>query len=266
MTQSMTIPDTTPDLSAIERVIVAGDLSKLSQDQRWDYYAGVCRSLGLNAFTTPFQYLSLNGKLVLYATKGATDQLRGMHHISISKPSIDLSDGLCIVSVTASDPSGRQDSDLGITTVEGLKGDAKANAIMKAVTKSKRRVTLSMLGLGMLDESEIDSIPNAQPVPFEITEHRSDDADRLITYHGVEEIPFDEDEPETPALDPHRVVAYNQLIRRALMANNAANAAGTPEPFDLAEWELSSGTTLEDLNSQGRRLKAKLQELEAVSV
>jgi phage recombination protein Bet len=78
------------------------------------------------------------------------------------------------------------------------------------------------------------------------------------------EIPFDDSDP--PALDPHRVVAYNQLIRRALMANNAANVAGRPEPIDLAAWEILAGTTLEQLNDKGARLKAKLQEIEAVSV
>ena len=36
---------------------------------------------------------------------------------------------------------------------------------MKAETKSKRRVTLSLVGLSTLDESEVESIPGAQPVP-----------------------------------------------------------------------------------------------------
>jgi hypothetical protein len=36
-----------------------------------------------------------------------------------------------------------------------------ANALMKAETKSKRRVTLSICGLGFLDETEADSIPGA---------------------------------------------------------------------------------------------------------
>jgi hypothetical protein len=39
--------------------------------------------------------------------------------------------------------------------IEGLKGEALANALMKAETKAKRRATLSAVGLGMMDESEI---------------------------------------------------------------------------------------------------------------
>ena len=38
------------------------------------------------------------------------------------------------------------------------------NAEMKAVTKAKRRLTLSLCGLGWLDETEIETIPDAQPV------------------------------------------------------------------------------------------------------
>ena len=48
---------------------------------------------------------------------------------------------------------------MGAVSTAGLKGEALANSMMKATTKSKRRVTLSICGLGMLDETEIDSIP-----------------------------------------------------------------------------------------------------------
>jgi hypothetical protein len=40
-----------------------------------------------------------------------------------------------------------------------LKGEARANAELKAVTKAKRRATLSICGLGWLDETEVDDIP-----------------------------------------------------------------------------------------------------------
>jgi len=40
-----------------------------------------------------------------------------------------------------------------------LKGDALANALMKCETKAKRRVTLSLAGLGWLDETELETIP-----------------------------------------------------------------------------------------------------------
>ena len=38
---------------------------------------------------------------------------------------------------------------------------------MKSETKAKRRVTLSLCGLGMLDETEIETIPSATPTPVD---------------------------------------------------------------------------------------------------
>jgi hypothetical protein len=155
------------DLTAIERVIVLGDLSKLSPVQRWDYYKNVCLSVGLNPFTQPFAYLTLNGKLVLYALKGATDQLRKLHNISITGIEEEEKGGLYYVTVFASqpDPNGgepRRDADKGIVALApNLAGEARANQILKAISKAKRRVTLAMCGLGMLDETETEHIPGA---------------------------------------------------------------------------------------------------------
>ena len=63
----------------------------------------------------------------------------------------------------ARDKEGREDSSTGAVSIASLKGEALANAIMKAETKSKRRVTLSLCGLGMLDETEVASVPAAKP-------------------------------------------------------------------------------------------------------
>ena len=57
-----------------------------------------------------------------------------------------------------------EDESTGAVTVGDLKGDALANALMKAETKAKRRVTLSIAGLGWLDETELDPIPQSRPV------------------------------------------------------------------------------------------------------
>ena len=51
-------------------------------------------------------------------------------------------------------------SRLAQLSIGKLKGDVLCNAIMKAETKAKRRVTLSVCGLGFLDESEIETIPD----------------------------------------------------------------------------------------------------------
>jgi hypothetical protein len=66
----------------MEKVVIGGDLSELTAAQRADYYTAVCRSLGLNPLTKPFEFLTLNGKLRLYALRDCTDQLRRLHGIS----------------------------------------------------------------------------------------------------------------------------------------------------------------------------------------
>src|SRR5690606_39558393 len=68
------------------------------------------------------------------------------------------------VRVYGRDKTGREDVATGAVSIAGLKGDALANSVMKAETKAKRRLTLSLAGLGWLDESEVDSIPDARHV------------------------------------------------------------------------------------------------------
>ena len=149
------------DYAAIlERVVVAGDLSKLSAAERVNYYTATCKSLGLNPLSQPFQYITLNGKLTLYVRKDATDQLRKMHHVSIQIVSREHINDVYIVTARATTKDGRTDESIGAVSIGNLKGDPLCNGIMKAETKSKRRVTLSICGLGFLDESEIETIPD----------------------------------------------------------------------------------------------------------
>jgi hypothetical protein len=150
--------------AAIERVLVAGDLGKLTEFQKVQYYKAVCESLGLNILTQPFAFLNLQGKTILYATKSCTEQIRHKNGISITKIESKMVDDVYVVTASAKDASGRTDEATGAVTIGNLKGDQKANAIMKAETKAKRRVTLSIAGLGFTDESEVETIPGAQTV------------------------------------------------------------------------------------------------------
>jgi hypothetical protein len=55
--------------------------------------------------------------------------------------------------------NGRTDESTGAVPIKGVHGEALANAFLKAETKAKRRVTLSICGLGLLDETELETIP-----------------------------------------------------------------------------------------------------------
>jgi|SRR5947208_2436976 len=145
----------------MERVVVGGDLSKLTATERMQYYAEVCKSVGLNPLTQPFAYLYLSNKMVLYARKEATEQLRELKGVSITKLESALADGILTVTAYGHNKHGRTDAATGAVSLDGKRGQERADLCMKAETKAKRRLTLSLCGLGMLDESEVEVPPTA---------------------------------------------------------------------------------------------------------
>lgn len=160
MTDEIAVKD---DARLMESVLLQGDLSKLDPAQRVNYYKRVCESMGLNPLTRPFDYITLNNKLTLYAKKDAADQLRGIHGVSIDDVDIVETPTQYIVKVKGHNKDGRTDVEVGVVNKTDMQGNL-ANAQMKAVTKGKRRLTLSLCGLGWLDETEVQTIPNARPV------------------------------------------------------------------------------------------------------
>ena len=155
--------------SVANQLILQGDLSKLSANDKVRYYNGYCERMGLDPFTKPFDILRLNGKEVLYCTRSGTQQLNKLHKVShtITSRDTNADAGVYIVTSKASLPDGRCTESIGAVNIAGLKGEMYANAIMKAETKAKRRATLDLLGLGVLDESEAETIPNASTVALQ---------------------------------------------------------------------------------------------------
>jgi hypothetical protein len=140
--------------SIIETVLSKGDLSQLTVDERNNYYLRVCESIGLNPMTRPLEYIMLGGKTVLYVKRDGTDQLRAIHKVSVEDTRESEASGVYIVTVKVRNADGRTDMGTGAVNTKGLQGEALANALMKAETKAKRRATLSICGLGFLDETE----------------------------------------------------------------------------------------------------------------
>ena len=148
-------------IEAISAIVLRGDLKSLDESQRAIYMKMVCERLGIDYLTRPFDFIVLNGKLVMYANRGATDQIRKVNKVSVNIVSRDKIEDLLVVTARGRDAFGREDESVGAVNVAGLKGEALANAMMKCETKAKRRVTLSLCGLGILDESEVADIPEA---------------------------------------------------------------------------------------------------------
>lgn len=151
-----------PDImSVLSKTVLDNDLGKLTPRERTAYYLSVCESIKLNALTRPFELIRLNGRLQLYATKNCTDQLRHLHRVTLDKLESQIIGETFSVSLRATLPDGRSDVDMAAVSIKGLQGDALCNAMMKAITKAKRRLTLSICGLGgILDETEVSTIPD----------------------------------------------------------------------------------------------------------
>lgn len=156
--------------SALESLLAAGDMKRLTTKQRIAYYRQVCADTGLNPLTQPFEFVTLQGKMVMYARKEAASQLSRIHGVTTEIVELTRIPELKILlcKVRASNAAGRFVDDVGAVAFgDKLTGDLAAIEYMKVVTKGKRRAILSFCGLGMLDESELDAIPGARIVAMD---------------------------------------------------------------------------------------------------
>ena len=225
-------------VSIANQLILQGDLSKLSAGDKVRYYNGYCERMGLDPFTKPFDILRLNGKEVLYCTRSGTQQLNKLHKVShlITSRDTNAEAGVYIVTSKASLPDGRCTESIGAVNIAGLKGEAYANAIMKAETKAKRRATLDLLGLGVLDESEAESIPNASTVALQTMVE-------ALPQMEVEAVEVIEEDPEL------------SIGRLAIAIKKASNIVELKAVYDANKHKIETNTFIKD------QLKARKNEL-----
>jgi hypothetical protein len=216
----MTVPmKAAPQGEIMEAVLLKGDIAKLTPDERVRYYSEVCRSLGLNPLTKPFEFIVLNGKMQLYALRTCADQLRKINNVSLQIVSRENTDGILTIHVRATLPDGRSDEDLGaVAFPDTLRGEARANAELKAITKAKRRATMSICGLGWLDETEIADIPASAKRPA------APAANVMTALHNEETGEVIEETSSRPSVDA-----------AGSAASSASSAPQPPEQSDAAD-------------------------------
>lgn len=164
-----------PSLSSatLEIVLGSGDLSRLTPQQRVEYYGAVCRSLGVNPLTRPFDFLrGEDGKIHLYPNATCAAQLRDRDGITITETRAEHLPELGVyqVHVRGRSASGREDAAIGVVPVvdkdgQPLRGRALANALMKADTIARRRLTLALAGLGWSDAEAVEDSGLGVAVP-----------------------------------------------------------------------------------------------------
>lgn len=158
------------------KLVLNNDLAPLTPPERVEYYKLVCTRLGLDPYRKPFDLVALSGKLQLYANKECTAQLTALRRINVTIVERAELDGLFMVTARATTADGATAEDIGVTNIAGLTNDAKANAMMKAATKAKRRAILGACGLGMIDESERETVLAQHDVePLEVVPDVVDD-------------------------------------------------------------------------------------------
>lgn len=140
------------------------DLRPLSPAQLAAYIRDLCQAAGIPASLMPFQLLSArDGRLIPYVTAAGAFYLARRHAVSLRIVERQTIDGVHLVRAEARTPEGRSAEATGGVAIEGLRGQALADAYMKAETKAFRRATLRLCGLAILDESETESIAGAAP-------------------------------------------------------------------------------------------------------
>lgn len=210
----------------IQSLILEGDISKMNPQQKVEYTTKLCQSLGLNVLTQPFQIIKFQGKEKLYATKDCTEQLRKVHGVSVTESTSEKIEDMLIVRVKVVDKNNRSDVGTGVVVTKGLNPTDLANAYMKCETKAKRRATLSICGMGMLDESELDTMPihTTQVIPTQ-EQKPTVEVSPVKEYTASEEqLIWIESLMQTTSASEEKVVALERRIAEGLTTESAEKA------------------------------------------
>ena len=185
MTSEITKRDEASLSGAIMQEVMGGNLERLTPAQRVELHNAVCHSVGLNPLTHPFDFISFPArgnepaKTILYPNATAFSQLTSMHKLSIDYSDIheDQERGLIIQWCTVTDGQ-RTGKDMGVLSTTGrrkdgseyqLTGQAYADAMMKVMTKARRRAIsafsgMPLNGFGGDGETERDPLDGARIV------------------------------------------------------------------------------------------------------
>ena len=157
---------------AIEQVILKRDLRSLTEIERVQYNFALCRSLGLNPLTNPIDYLINDNKMTPYINAVGVAQLRAIHGISTKVLSRQTDKEFYYVTAIATDRSNRSEESTAIVALtdkygKQILGQRRADLMMKAETKAKRRCTLQLAGIPWADGGNIQTSKAYDP-PLDI--------------------------------------------------------------------------------------------------
>lgn len=151
---------------AIIRAQMNNDWSGVTEPDRVLAVRAICEVLGIPTPMNPFRFIKTKrGNVTMYAGQEAASLIANTYRLSvkITEQVFDKEQNLYRVAVTATFPDGRSVDDMGVVYLGGSTGDDRANAVMKCITKAKRRVTLSACGLSTYEEDEVPVVSSGLP-------------------------------------------------------------------------------------------------------
>lgn len=176
-----------------QALLFGGDLGKLPPHVQTAYALYRCRLLDLDPMSRPFDLIvTKQGKTILYANRSCTDQLRDRRGITEVERIVERDGDILTIWLKGRDAHGREEWNCGSVFIGTMKGEELALSTMKCMTKAKRRLVLSMSGSGLMDETEVESVPQLRSLPSHFPETPSATMEASVV--------FDRQKPETPNL------------------------------------------------------------------
>lgn len=221
----------------LNNITLTGDLFALKPAQRVEYIVAFTRRLGLDPATQPIKLIELpadkkTGKIrvIPYADRGCAAQLNQLHGLSHEITKVEQHGDVLLIHDRCTSPDGRFTDEIGAVGLAGWEGKAMgatqlSNAHMHCRTKAMRRATLTHVGLGLLDESEVSTIQGAILVEDEPTQPKG--ARPALS------------QPDAPSPNGWDVDALSELELTLERAYVAFKAGGKPEAYEAfaAKWK-----------------------------
>jgi len=132
-----------------------------------------------------------------------------------------------------------------VVSIAGLRGEAASNAVMKAVTKAKRRVTLSICGLRFLDETEVEDIPDV------VHEDMTLPAPKPATA-PEKKIPSSDDYVERWTIFLEDAVSADELIAKWKGEADLRRKIDWPDPAEATRLALQISKRVEELKKENQ--------------
>ena len=143
----------------MENMIIR-DLSALNEQDQNNWAIQVCEKYKMDILMCPISFIPnpKTMKIIPYLNRAGSEQLIFNHKMKVTVDEPSFINNVCIVKATVTMQNGIINENIGCVSIDGKRGEELGNCIMKAATKAKRRAVIGAVGLGLLDESEVEDI------------------------------------------------------------------------------------------------------------